>query len=60
MCQVAGRAEKHRMETLETINPFTLAPWVERVQGDGQELPETQTRNGASHADYGQQFGAEW
>lgn len=34
------------METLETINPFTLAPWEERVQGDDQDLPETQTEKG--------------
>lgn len=34
------------METLETINPFTLAPWEERVQGDGHDSPETQTEAG--------------
>jgi hypothetical protein len=34
------------METLETINPFTLAPWEERAQGDGHETPETQTEAG--------------
>ncbi|KAJ5593445.1 hypothetical protein N7537_010349 [Penicillium hordei] len=28
------------METLETINPFTLAPWAERVQADGGEQLE--------------------
>ncbi|KAJ5300232.1 hypothetical protein N7508_007475 [Penicillium antarcticum] len=28
------------METLETINPFTLAPWAERVQTDGGEQLE--------------------
>ncbi|KAJ5292091.1 hypothetical protein N7478_001342 [Penicillium angulare] len=32
------------METLETINPFTLAPWDERVQAniDGQHEPQTE------------------
>lgn len=32
------------METLETIDPFTLAPWDERVQTntDGQHEPQTE------------------
>ncbi|KAJ5640286.1 uncharacterized protein N7484_008148 [Penicillium longicatenatum] len=34
------------METLETINPFTLAPWEERVQTDNHEVPETQADAG--------------
>ncbi|KAG0156966.1 hypothetical protein PDIDSM_4149 [Penicillium digitatum] len=41
--QVADALKSIEMESLETINPFTLAPWEERVQGDGQDLPETQT-----------------
>jgi ribonuclease HI len=44
--QVADALKSIEMETLETINPFTLAPWEERVQGDGQDLPETQTETG--------------
>lgn len=44
--QVADALKNIEMETLETINPFTLAPWEERVQGDGQDLPETQTETG--------------
>ena len=44
--QVADALKSIDMETLETINPFTLAPWEERVQGDGQNVPETQTETG--------------
>ena len=44
--QVADALKSIEMETLETINPFTLAPWEARVQGDGQDLPETQTETG--------------
>jgi hypothetical protein len=44
--QVAEALKSIDMETLETINPFTLAPWEERIQGDGQDLPETQTETG--------------
>ncbi|KAJ5117317.1 hypothetical protein N7448_010949 [Penicillium atrosanguineum] len=44
--QVADALKSIEMETLDTINPFTLAPWEERVQGDGQDLPETQTEAG--------------
>lgn len=32
--QVADVLKDLEMETLETINPFTLAPWEERVQTD--------------------------
>jgi hypothetical protein len=42
-------AEKNRdgnTGKLETINPFTLEPWEERVQSDGHDLPETQTEAG--------------
>ncbi|KAJ5148268.1 hypothetical protein N7526_001620 [Penicillium atrosanguineum] len=44
--KVADALKSIEMETLETINPFILAPWEERVQGDGQDLPETQTETG--------------
>jgi hypothetical protein len=44
--QVADALKSIEMETLETINPFTLTPWEERVQGDGQDLPDTQTETG--------------
>lgn len=45
--QVADALKSIGMETLETINPFALAPWEERVQGDTQDLPETLTAAGA-------------
>ena len=42
-----AEALKHiDMETLETINPFTLAPWEERVQTDIDEPQESQTEAG--------------
>jgi hypothetical protein len=46
--QVADALKNIEMETLETINPFTLAPWEERVQTDFSETPETQTEAGGS------------
>ena len=36
------------IETPETINPFTLAPWEERVQTDMSTTPETHTEVGGS------------
>ncbi|RYO85131.1 hypothetical protein DL766_007358 [Monosporascus sp. MC13-8B] len=33
------------MEDLETINPFTLAPWTERVQTTGEENAESTRPN---------------
>jgi hypothetical protein len=36
------------METLETINPFTLAPWEERLQTDNGETSDSQTEAGGS------------
>ncbi|CEL11461.1 hypothetical protein ASPCAL14563 [Aspergillus calidoustus] len=36
------------METLETINPFTLAPWEERLQADSGQTPESQVEAGGS------------
>jgi hypothetical protein len=41
--QVADTLKNIEMETLETINPFTLAPWEERVQADMGETSKTQT-----------------
>jgi ribonuclease HI len=36
------------METLETINPFTLAPWETRMQTDVEAMPNSQTVPGGS------------
>ncbi|GAA92341.1 reverse transcriptase [Aspergillus luchuensis IFO 4308] len=36
------------METLETINPFTLAPWETRMQTDGEAMPDPQSVPGGS------------
>uniref|UniRef100_A0A093VKG9 Uncharacterized protein n=1 Tax=Talaromyces marneffei PM1 TaxID=1077442 RepID=A0A093VKG9_TALMA len=36
------------MDTLETINPFTLALWEERVQTNSGKTPETHTEAGGS------------
>jgi hypothetical protein len=44
--QVADALKNIEMETLETINPFTLAPWEERVQTDTHEIPAAQTEAG--------------
>ena len=44
--QVADALKNIEMEALETINPFTLAPWEERVQTDIHEIPATQTEAG--------------
>ncbi|GMG13001.1 unnamed protein product [Aspergillus oryzae] len=46
--QVADALKDIEMETLETINPFTLAPWEERVQADSGETLETPTETGGS------------
>jgi hypothetical protein len=43
---VADALKHIDMETLETINPFTLAPWEERVQTDIDEPQESQTEAG--------------
>jgi hypothetical protein len=32
LCHVADALKNIEMETLETMNPFTLAPWEERIQ----------------------------
>ncbi|KAJ5267456.1 hypothetical protein N7478_010264 [Penicillium angulare] len=44
--QVADALRHIDMETLETINPFTLAPWDERVQTDVGVQHEAQTEAG--------------
>jgi ribonuclease HI len=44
--QVADALKSIEMESLETINPFTLAPWEERIHGDRQDSSETQTETG--------------
>ncbi|EED13948.1 hypothetical protein TSTA_101840 [Talaromyces stipitatus ATCC 10500] len=36
------------MDTLETINPFILAPWEECVQTNSGETPKTHTEAGGS------------
>jgi hypothetical protein len=46
--QVADTLQNIEIETLETINPFTLAPWEERVQTDMGETSETQIEAGGS------------
>ncbi|OQE67433.1 hypothetical protein PENNAL_c0172G06587, partial [Penicillium nalgiovense] len=44
--QVAHALKHIDMETLETINPFTLAPWEERMQTDIDQPQDSQTRAG--------------
>jgi ribonuclease HI len=44
--QVADALKHIDMETLETINPFTLAPWEERIQPDKDQPQDFQTRAG--------------
>jgi hypothetical protein len=46
--QVADALKNIEMETLETINPFTLAPWEERLQTELGETSESQTEAGGS------------
>lgn len=46
--QVADALKNIGMETLETINPFTLAPWEERVQTDIGQTSKTQAEAGGS------------
>jgi hypothetical protein len=46
--QVADVLKNIEMEALETINPFTLAPWEERLQADIGGIPELQTEAGES------------
>ncbi|KAJ5264436.1 hypothetical protein N7505_007229 [Penicillium chrysogenum] len=44
--QVADALKHIDMETLETINPFTLAPWEKRMQTDIDQPQDFQTRAG--------------
>ncbi|KAI3277363.1 transcriptional regulator family: Zinc finger, CCHC-type [Penicillium roqueforti] len=44
--QVADALKNIDMETLETINPFTLAPWEERIQPDMDQPVDFQTSAG--------------
>ncbi|KOS36535.1 hypothetical protein ACN38_g12716 [Penicillium nordicum] len=44
--RVADALKHIDMETLETINPFTLAPWEERMQPDMDQPQDVQTRAG--------------
>ncbi|KAK6810408.1 hypothetical protein RU639_013833, partial [Aspergillus parasiticus] len=46
--QVADVLKNIEMEALETINPFTLAPWEERLQIDIGETPESQAEAGGT------------
>lgn len=46
--QVADALKSIEMETLETINPFTLAPWETRMQSDVEAMPDSQTVPGGS------------
>jgi ribonuclease HI len=41
--QVADALKNIEMETLETINPFTLAPWEARVQAVAEATPQSPT-----------------
>ncbi|OQE09714.1 hypothetical protein PENFLA_c100G00312 [Penicillium flavigenum] len=41
--QVADAPKNVEMETLETINPFTLAPWEGRVQAGVEATPQSPT-----------------
>jgi hypothetical protein len=44
--QVADALKHIDMETLETINPFTVAPWEERIQPNKDQPQDFQTRAG--------------
>jgi hypothetical protein len=46
--QVTDALKNIEMETLETINPFTLAPWKTRVQTDVEAMPDSHTAPGGS------------
>jgi hypothetical protein len=46
--QVADALRNIEMESLETINPFTLAPWESRVHTDDYLIPEESTVPGGS------------
>jgi hypothetical protein len=46
--QVADTLKNIEMETLETINPFTLAPWETCMQTDVEAMPDPYTAPGGS------------
>jgi ribonuclease HI len=46
--QVADALKRIEMETPETINPFTLAPWETRTQTDVEAMPDSQAVPGGS------------
>lgn len=46
--QVAEAMKNIEMESLEIINPFTLAPWEARVQTDDEPISEGSTVPGGS------------
>lgn len=45
---VADVLKSIEIETLETINSFTLAPWETRMQTDVEAMPNSQTVSGGS------------
>jgi ribonuclease HI len=46
--QVADALKNIEMETLETINPFVLAPWETRIQSDVEAMPRSHIVLGGS------------
>ncbi|GFF99290.1 probable transposable element [Aspergillus udagawae] len=46
--QVADALKSIEMETLETIHPFTLAPWETRMQAEVEAMADSQTAPGGS------------
>jgi hypothetical protein len=46
--QVADALKSIEMETLETIHPFTLAPWETRMQADVEVMADSQTAPGGT------------
>jgi hypothetical protein len=57
--QVADALKNIEMETLETIDPFTLAPWEERLQTNIGETSRVTDRSQRIYADRSQQLGTE-
>lgn len=46
--QVAEALKSIEMETLESIHPFTLAPWETRMQADVEAMEDSQTAPGGT------------
>ena len=46
--QVADALQSIKMETLETIHPFTLAPWETRMQADVEAMANSQAAPGGT------------